>query len=96
MASEEAEIVAILSDRVLIRSSMLWKSDFIYRENTKVYRQYTESIQRIHRVYTRMYREHSTSQCFMWLILTFIYKQPYIVVAYSYRPHNINNTVTQL
>ena len=36
MASEEAEIVAILSDRVLIRSSMLWKSDFIYKENTRV------------------------------------------------------------
>ena len=58
MASEEAEIVAILSDRVLIRSSMLWKSDFIYKENTRVYRQYTDSIQKVYREYTESIHEN--------------------------------------
>lgn len=63
MASEEAEMAAILSDRVVIRSSMLWKSDFIYRGNTSVRSiQNTENIQstqRIYREYTRVYREYT-------------------------------------
>lgn len=63
MASEEAEMAAILSDRVVIRSSMLWKSDFIYKGNTRVRSiQNTESLQstqRIYREYTRVYREYT-------------------------------------